>query len=131
MILLSLLLAGPALAGDYRTVDDVLAKFDNEPDIQAVQEMVLEYSKTDPHYVDAWLSAAKNSAWLPELNVEYDYGTGYGYDYEYEVDPNGLLTGSDVDTDHDVKVRAKWRLDRLVMSSDRIRVISEIGRAHV
>ena len=62
MILLSLLLAGPALAGDYRTVDDVLAKFDNEPDIQAVQEMVLEYSKTDPHYVDAWLSAAKNSA---------------------------------------------------------------------
>ena len=125
MILLSLLLAGPALAGDYRTVDDVLAKFDNEPDIQAVQEMVLEYSKTDPHYVDAWLSAAKNSAWLPELNVEYDYGTGYGYDYEYEVDPNGLLTGSDVDTDHDVKVRAKWRLDRLVMSSDRIRVISE------
>lgn len=127
MTLLALMLglARPAVAADYRTVDDVLAKFDNEPTVGDVQEMVLAYSKTDPHYVDAWLSAAKNSAWLPELNVEYDYGTGYGYDYEYEVDPDGLLTGSDVDTDHDVKVRAKWRLDRLVMSSDRIRVISE------
>ena len=124
-LLSALLLSGPAAAGDFRTVDEVLARFEGEPEVREVQSMVLEYSKTDPRYVEEWLRAAKSAAWLPELTVGYDYDNGYGYDYSYEVSDEGEVDGSDVDNDHGVSVRAKWRFDRLVMSSDRIRVISE------
>ncbi|MDP2311345.1 MAG: hypothetical protein Q8P41_00455 [Pseudomonadota bacterium] len=123
--LFALALSGPAAAGDFRTVDEVLARFEKEPDVRQVQEMVLEYSKTDPRYVNEWMSASRNAAWLPEVTVGYDYDNGYGYDYAYDVDTEGQLDGSDVDNDHGVSLRAKWRFDRLVMSSDRIRVISE------
>ncbi|MDP2306694.1 MAG: hypothetical protein Q8P18_11785 [Pseudomonadota bacterium] len=123
--LLALALQAPAVAAEFRTVDEVLARFENEPNVRAVQEMVLEYSKTDPRYVEEWMSASKNAAWLPELKVTYDYDNGYDYDYLYEINPQGELDKSGVDNDHGVQVYAKWRLDRLVMSSDRIRVISE------
>lgn len=123
--LLALALQAPASAADLRTVDEVLARFDKEPDVRTVQQMVLEYSKTDPRYVEEWMSAAKNAAWLPELKLTYDYDNGYDYDYLYDINPEGELDKSGADNDHGVQVYAKWRLDRLVMSSDRIRVISE------
>ncbi len=124
-ILLTLALAQPAAAAEFRTVDEVLARFEKEPEVRDVQAMVLEYSKTDPRYVNEWLRAAKNAAWLPELTIKYDYGNDYGYDYTYEVTEDGELEGADVGNDHGVAVTAKWKLDELVMSSDRIRVISE------
>ncbi len=124
-MLLALALQGPAEAADFRTVDEVLARFEKEPTVRDVQQMVLEYSKTDPRYVDEWMNASKNAAWLPELKVTYDYDNGYDYDYLYEVNPEGELDKSGVDNDHGLQVYAKWRLDKLVMSSERIRVISE------
>jgi hypothetical protein len=75
--------------------------------------------------VDEWLAASQNAAWLPELTLGYDYDYGYGYDYNYDTTTDGTLDGSNADTKHSVSARAKWRFDRLVMSSDRIRVISE------
>lgn len=123
--LLVLALQAPAEAAELRTVDEVLARFEKEPAVRDVQQMVLEYSKTDPRYLDEWMNAAKNAAWLPELKVTYDYDNGYDYDYVYDVNPDGELKGSGGDNDHGVQVYAKWRLDKLVMSSERIRVISE------
>lgn len=124
-LLLTLALAEPAVAAEFRSVDEVLARFENEPAVRDVQAMVLEYSKTDPKYVDEWLRAAKNAAWLPDLAVTYDYDNGYGYDYDYTVNQDGELEGTGVDNDHGVTVKGTWKLNRLVMSSDRIRVISE------
>jgi hypothetical protein len=129
ILLLSLL--APA-AETYSSPEAVLSRFDSEPTVRQVQEMALEYSKTDPRYVEAWLSAAKNAAWLPEFQAKfgYDYGDGYGYDYL--TDPNDptaaairQLSDADADTGYDMEFRAKWRFDKLVMSSERIRVISE------
>jgi hypothetical protein len=131
ILLLSALLAGaPAHAADFRSVDDVLARFEGEPSVQELQDMVLEYSKTDPKHVEKWLSASVNAAWLPELTFTYDYDNGFDRDYAYVAvdpasDPAAQLDGSGVDLQHGVQVRAKWELDKLVMSSERIRVISE------
>ncbi|MFN7147308.1 MAG: hypothetical protein ACK4YP_26305 [Myxococcota bacterium] len=124
-LLLTLAFSEPAFAAEFRSVDEVLARFENEPAVRDVQAMVLEYSKTDPRYVDEWLRAAKNAAWLPDLAVTYDYDNGYGYDYDYTVDDEGELKATGVDNDHGVTVKGTWKLNRLVMSSDRIRVISE------
>jgi hypothetical protein len=124
-LLMTLSFATPAVAAELRSVDEVLARFESEPEVREVQAMVLEYSKTDPRYIDEWLRASKNSAWLPEVSVRYDYDQGYAYDWVYDVNPEGELDAEDIDNDHGVSVTAKWKFDRLVMSSDRIRVISE------
>jgi len=137
MILAALLLALPSPAyaadGELRTVQDVLARFDDEPDVSAVQEMVLTYSKTDQRHVEAWLAASKSAALLPQLQFKYNYANGLDNDFDYLVidstdptsDATADLTGSGVDIDHKFEVKAKWDLNELVMSSERIRVISE------
>jgi hypothetical protein len=122
---LALALSGPATAAEFRTVDEVLAQFEKEPDVQAVQKMVLEYSKTDPRYVEEWMAAARNAAWLPDVSIQYDYDNWYAYDYGYETSTDGALEGTDIDDKHGITAKAAWKLNKLVMSSDRIRVISE------
>jgi len=113
----------------YRTVEEVLSQFKDEPEILEVQALALAYTKTHPELVDRWLHASKNAAWLPELTAEYHYDNDVGYDYEYATDAEGAsystLTDADEDWDKTYKVRFKWKLDELVMSSERIRIINE------
>lgn len=130
LLLAAFLAAAPASAADFRSVDDVLARFEGEPTVSEVHDMVLVYSKTDPAHVEKWLAASVNAAWLPELTFTYDYDNGFDTDYAYvaadaTADPQATLDGSGVDKQHGLQVRAKWELDKLVMSSERIRVISE------
>lgn len=133
------LFAGSALApteasaGEFRSAADVLANFKAEPTVLDLQNMVLEYSKTDSHYVDAWLAASTASALLPEVTFGYGYDNGYGQDFDYiDLDGDGIATVADesvnasgVDVKHAFDAKAKWSLSKLVMSSERIRVISE------
>lgn len=128
--LLLCLLVSPGQAADYRNAEEVLAQFAGEPDIRAVHAMVLEYSKTDARYVEAWLAASKTAAALPELSLKYQYDNDYGNDYDYltlssDEEATASLSGADVDIGHGVEVKASWDLNKLVMSSERIRVISE------
>ncbi len=132
ILALTLLLAPGASAADneFRTVADVMARFEDEPDVSEVQNMVLEYSKTDNRYVEAWMKAAQSAAALPQLQLKYNYGNGLGNDYDYLAvdatsDPIALQSGTGIDIDHKFEVKARWDLNELVMSSDRIRVISE------
>lgn len=124
LLLVALTAFAPAEAAEFRSAEDVLAQFKNEPTISDVQAMVLEYSKTDAHYVDGWMSAAKTAAALPELTLSYGYDNGYGNDYDY-VAAAQTLTGASADIKDTIDVRAKWNLDKLIMSSERIRVINE------
>jgi hypothetical protein len=132
ILALLLTLASPAHAGDYSTPDQVLARFQDEPDIRQVQQMVLDYSKTDPHYVDAWLKAAKDTYLLPEFQATGSYGEGKDLSDDYVVDPNNPTgdpylepNSTGASTDWKVELRAKWSLEKVVMSSENIRVINE------
>jgi hypothetical protein len=134
-----------ALATEFSSPEQVLATFKDEPLVAEVQQMALDYSKTDPHYLDGWLKAAKSAAALPSITLYYNYkqgfDTGYGYYTPEEIvdDSDTSITASDADAlsygpfetdqgisfDHQASVRATWRLDELVMSSDEIRIINE------
>lgn len=140
-----LLSASPASAGEFQSPEDVLAQFKDEPSIAEVQAMTLDYSKTDPKYLDAWLRAAKSAAALPSVTLYYNYKNSFGTDYGYYTpedvagDNDGTLTEDEaadlaygpfetdqgVDIYHVGSVRATWKLSDLVMSSEEIRVINE------
>ncbi|MEE2751666.1 MAG: helix-hairpin-helix domain-containing protein [Myxococcota bacterium] len=113
----------------YTKVEEVLAQFNQEPSVADVQQMAMEYSHTHRHQVEAWLEASKSAAYLPELQLRYYYYDRMNTGYEYVVDEQGNANpdpaDADTDRDHVYQVTLKWKLDDLVMSSERIRVISE------
>ena len=113
----------------YDSVAEVMSEFSSEPDIQATQSMALAYTKTNPELVDGWLRASRQAYMLPKLNLQYEKENDQGLDYEYTIDENGdllpQLDSQDADNDDKFVVKLEWRLDRLVMSSEQIRVINE------
>jgi hypothetical protein len=110
-------------------VEQVLAAFASEPDVQSVQAMALAYTKTNPELVEGWLRASKQAYMLPKVNLQYEKENDQGLDYEYTLDVDGdliaQLDGQDADNDDKFVVKLEWRLDKLVMSSEQIRVINE------
>lgn len=119
----------------YGSVDEVLAEFSGEPDIRAVQAMAQEYSMTRPDLVQNWLKASKRAFLLPSLSLTYRKELDLSERDEWaDVDTEtkawqdewerreDTVTGENDDT---YQVSMRWRLDKLVMSSEQIRVISE------
>ena len=119
----------------YTSVDQVLGEFSGEPDIRAVQAMAQDYTMTRPGLVEDWLQASKRAFLLPSMSLTYrkeldlaerdewadiDTETKAWQD-EWERRPD-TVTGENDDT---YQVALRWRLDKIVMSSEQIRVISE------
>ena len=106
-----------------------MGAFAGEPDVRAVQSLAMDYSHTHSKQVERWLAASQNAAYLPEVQLRYYYYDRLNEGYEYAVDENGAavpqIEDADTDKDNVYQVTLKWRLDDLVMSSERIRVISE------
>jgi len=113
----------------FKSVDEVLGQFGDEPNIAAVQEMAMRYSHTHRAQVESWLAASKNAAKLPEFQFRYYYYDRLNSGFDYVVDEGGNAQAqqddADTDKDHVYQLTLKWRLDELMMSSERIRVISE------
>ena len=119
----------PGQAKTYASAGDVLAEFDHEPDVRAVQAMAMEYSKTSPELVEQWLSAAKGSYALPKVGLGYRKELDLYERHDYDLDANDELVGeldyTNAENDDTYAVTLRWDLNKLIMSSERIRVISE------
>lgn len=123
----------PSMAFD--TPEQVLAQFDAEPTIQQVHAWANDYSNTSPLQVQRWLTQAVTFATLPEVTLEYrlqnDFDQGFEYQTTDGADPvagaQAVAVAQDADTGQTqyYTVRLNWELDRLLMSSEKIRVINE------
>jgi len=119
--------------GSYTDVDSVLAQFQHEPEVLAVQAMAMEYTKTNPSLVEGWLAASKSAYALPAVTLTYDKDLDDYKTWDYlDLNGDGTIDNSEhqfntarADDDDGFGVRLAWRLDKLVMSSERIRVINE------
>ncbi len=122
----------------YASPDEVLAEFSSEPQIQQVQGWTNEYAQTSPELVRRWLRQSVAFAALPQVDLDYDFDSGYDSGYEYYL-ASGLPTPSSPDDEvfeilddagadqgQSFGVSLGWDLNELIMSSERIRVISEI-----
>jgi hypothetical protein len=124
-LLLSLALATAWSAEpEFRSAAELLDTFKGEPTVREVQLMTMEYSKTDPAYVEAWLKAGATTNLLPKIDFWYAYGDGQGDDYDY-VSNEALLDKTSVDNKNTITAKAQWNFSKALMSSERIRVISE------
>ncbi|MCA9491915.1 MAG: helix-hairpin-helix domain-containing protein, partial [Myxococcales bacterium] len=126
---------GDAPVTTFQDVDQVLAQFANEPTVQQAQMWANEYSNTSPTQVSHWLAQSVTFATLPEVTLEYRLRNDYDQGFEYQ-DADGaspvagalvipVAQDADQGQTQEYKVKLNWELDRLVMSSEKIRVINE------
>lgn len=109
----------------YKSVDEILAVFDPEPSVQDVQQMAMDYTYTHRDQVEAWMRATKTGPALPQLKLKYRYADVFKQDFTYRDATAFDLDDGEVDQGHLAEVQVKWELNELVMSSEKIRVISE------
>lgn len=120
-----------ANAKRYGSVAEVMAEFSVEPTAQQVQGMAMDYTKTHPELVEGWLRSSRSAYLLPKVNLKYKKELDYSDTnrYEEDIDNPGTYFPYDysdrADNDDDFEVKLEWRLDKLVISSERIRVINE------
>ena len=96
--------------------------------------MAMRYSKTNPELMEKWLASSQRAYALPKVNLQYDKQLDEGTRYDYVVGSTGDLESQvdyvQIGNDDRVVVKLEWRLDKLVMSSEQIRVINETGKAN-
>lgn len=119
----------------FETPEQVLQQFSGEPTIQQVHAWANEYANTSPTQVQRWLAQSVAFATLPEVTLEYELQNDYDLGYEYQtadgadpvagVDVLAVAQDADRGQTQQYQVRLQWELDRLIMSSERIRVINE------
>lgn len=113
----------------YNSVAEVMATFKDEPDVRTVQAMAMTYAKTNPELVEAWMDAAKRGYLLPRVDLQYQKKLNLKNDYIYVADASGStqaqLDESSGDNDDTYEIKLQWQLNKLLMSSERIRVINE------
>lgn len=119
----------------FQTVEEVMAQFANEPTIQQVQAWVTEYANASPRQVEKWLAQSASFASLPDVTLQYQLQNDWDEGFEYQ-DPDGgdpvpgvdlIAVANDADQGQtqEYEVQLDWELDKLVMSSEKIRIISE------
>lgn len=106
-------------ASQAREASRLLAGFEREPDIAAVQEAAARFVGADPSRVRSWRARVRHAAWLPELRVRVQKG--------YEDDLLATATGHSRATDDDLvfEVQARWRFDRLLFDRNELFVSRE------
>ncbi len=124
---------GPARR--YDSPQQVLAEFSNEPTVQQVQAWANDYAKTSPRSVDKWLSASKAFAALPTVWLRYRLTDDIDQDFQYyatdgNIDQDGeqlfnVLDDAGRQQENQYFIQARWDLQDIVMSSERIRIINE------
>ncbi len=89
-----------------------------------------------PEQVQRWLAQSVTFATLPQVQLEYRFRDDFGQGFEYftadgisptlpDEDPFAVVDDADQGQIQEYKVRLVWELDKLIMSSERIRVINE------
>lgn len=119
----------------YDSPQQVLAEFAFEPSVQQVQAWASDYANTSPAAVERWLRQSKSFAALPTLWLRFRFTDDWDQDFQYYaadglVDQDGEPLFAALDDagraqEAQYMVQARWDLDQLVMSSERIRIIGE------
>ena len=120
----------------FTSASDVLGRFKHEPTVNQVQMWAADYANISPERVKRWLSQSSTFAALPEVQLTYyvrdDYDQGFEYFDENGLDPRSpdsnpaaVIQDADSGRQTEYRVRLTFDLDKLIMSSERIRVINE------
>lgn len=118
----------PAHAQDARTeARRLLAKFDSEPDVVAVQRAASSYARVNPDAYDSWIDSARWAYLLPR-SLRGQIRRTDGDQSDVRTTTSGLSDLVSIDAQLQIEVRADWDLTRLVFNRDGITASRQIER---
>lgn len=130
-----LTLPEPPASAPYASADAVLAEFEHEPTILQVHTWAEHQAHTSPQQVRRWLRQSVRFATLPQVELELQLRNDWDQGFDYlnvdgaelvpEEEPFPVRSDAGQGQAQTYKVRLVWDLDKLVMSSERIRALSE------
>lgn len=106
---------GHPLASDDPGIKKILLSFDDEPAIREVQEAAIKYAEVHKEKIDQWRKAAKQKAFLPNVNVGLNRELGELYHWDAGPNPDILQKGKDA-VGWDVSL--SWNLGELIWNND-------------
>jgi hypothetical protein len=122
-IIFALLFSAPAFADDAQTAaQEILARFDHEPDVRSLQRRAMSYAHAHPAEVASWRGRARISALLPQLRVAVDYNTDADdtRTFTSATSEPRQVVGNDQKAGYEL--RASWDLDEVVFNRSEIQV---------
>ena len=100
---------------------DIIHRFDNEPSIQEVQRLAIDYAEVHPEKIKQWRSGAQYRALLPTLSAGLDRDATELFHWDSGGTPDKLLEGRDL-IDWDISV--SWDLADLIWNPDQTSIDS-------
>lgn len=120
--------ASPAQAQDAKAeARRILAKFDREPNIVAVQTAAASYARVNPDAYDSWMSASRWAYLLPS-NLRGQLRRQDGDQSDVRTTSSGLSDLVSTDEQLQIILRADWDFTRLVFNKDSITAARQIER---
>ncbi len=111
-------------------VDEVLAKFDHEPDIREVQVAAINYYNVSPQKISSLRSRTRSKALIPGLSVGFTNSlSSFNRSVDDIIFRNvGIAKLENQNADFvGFSASASWSLDRLVFNAEELDVMSLIG----
>jgi hypothetical protein len=129
LLLTAFLLAAPAAADPSSKAGELLARFDAEPDVRAVQQSAVKYARTHPDKVDRWRARARASNLLPELRLAFnrDQATDSSQTRTSGTGDPRATTGADDKFGLDVRVA--WDLNKAIYDPAEVQIQRETIKA--
>lgn len=132
LVLAAVLAFAPSSAHADREVDEVLAKFDNEPKIREVQVAAIKYYNVSPSKIASLRSRTRSKALVPAISLGFANSLS---SFNLSVDDiifrnsgNGIARFENQNADFlGFTASASWSLDRLVFNAEELDVMSLIG----
>ncbi|HHO50550.1 MAG TPA: hypothetical protein ENK18_06660 [Deltaproteobacteria bacterium] len=122
-------------SASFESPEAVLEHFSAEPTIREVHQWANDYANLSPRQVERWLAQSVTFATLPQVSLEWKLRDDWDQGFEYlnldgaelipGEDPVAVINDADQGQYQEYKVKLVWDLDKLIMSSERIRVINE------
>ncbi len=116
--------------------DEILAKFNHEPDIREIQAAAERFADIYPERVAKWWASVKRRALLPETRIVVDHDTesdryrmrktktNYSDD-TLTILPDEITTRRDTDDDWSLQLTMTWDLQDLIFNDDMLDVADQ------
>ena len=121
--------AAPASANPTAKANELLARFNAEPDVRAVQQSAVKYARTHPDKVDTWRTRARASNLLPEFRVAVnrDQATDSSQTRTSGTGDPRATSGSD--DKFGLDLRAVWDLNKTIYDPAEVQIQRETIKA--
>jgi len=128
--ILCFVMASPALADDPQAAaQQILARFDHEPDVRSVQRRAMVYAHAQPAEVASWRLRSRLASLLPQVRMGVDYDTDRDDTRTFTSATSEPRKVEGVDEGMGYELRATWDLNEAVFNRSEVAIRRSVVNA--